>query len=173
MYVNQAWKFADSVQAFGPGFVTFQSPCMRQHHLSNVLQKLLQLYMRRLHYLLFCLRLVAGLGVPHSQECGTTPDHCQEAQLESLGPQQEAGLEGMARRQEAHQCIPLLTSGLPQCLERAKRKNLMCLCFLASKDGYMGLPCGLLLDGRWERSLMPFLSPKCAVPESFLSKNQI
>ena len=72
--------------------------------------ELLQTYMTRQE--LFSLGLAAGLGVPHSQECGPTPDHCQEAQLEGLGPQQKAGLEGVACQQEAHQCIPLLTSGL-------------------------------------------------------------
>ncbi len=91
--------------------------------------------------------LVAGPGVPHSQECGPTPDHCQEAQLESLGSQQEAGLEGMARQQEAHQCVPLLTSGLPhcapfQCLERTKRGRLKCACAFWHPKIPMGLPCG-------------------------------
>lgn len=91
--------------------------------------------------------LVAGPGVPHSQECGPTPDHCQEAQLESLGSQQETGLEGMARQQEAHQCVPLLTSGLPhcapfQCLERTKRGRLKRACAFWHPKIPMGLPCG-------------------------------
>ena len=140
-----------------------QSLFTQQHHLSNVMQKMLHQYLKwqqnwcslplwgllqdlvfhshrnvllqKEHSTLFAAGLglpdshswlVAGPGVPHSQECGPTPDHCQEAQPEGLGSQQEAGLEGMARQQEAHQCIPLLTSGLPhcspfQCLESAKR----------------------------------------------------
>ncbi len=120
-----------------------RSPFTRQHHLSNVLQKTLQQYLK---WQQNRFSLPAGPGLPHSQECGPTPDHCQEAQLEGLGPQQEAGLEGMARQQKAHQCVPLLTSGLPHC-SSFQQKAKVCEHACAFCHLKMVLPCVLLLDG--------------------------
>lgn len=119
-----------------------------ERHLNNMLQRWLQPNTYWLHNLLFCTVLVAGVGVPHPQECGPAPDHCQEAQLESLGPQQEARLEGLAGQQEAHQCIPLLASGLShcspiQCLERTKRNRFQYPCVVwHPKMGTCGCPVG-------------------------------
>lgn len=54
----------------------------------------------------------AGLLVPHTQASQPTPADCQEAWHQNLGSEQETWLEGLACQQEAHQHIPIFTTGL-------------------------------------------------------------